>query len=153
MNRREFVNCIGLGALATSLPVAIAACGSDPTSTADEAAGGSVSSDSDLVTRADGFAAIGTVAELETAGFIANVRFQGKRVIVIQDPEDAASVLAFDAVCPHAACTVTWGASQFNCDCHGSQFNADGSVLTGPSTQPLGSFAAKIEDEQVWVKV
>ncbi|MGB3491347.1 MAG: Rieske 2Fe-2S domain-containing protein [Elainellaceae cyanobacterium] len=151
MNRREFINCVGVGALATSLPVAIAACGSEPTSTADEESGAETTGG--IVTREDGFAAIGTVADLDAAGFIANVRFQGKRVIVIKDPADASSVLAFDAVCPHAACTVTWKESLFDCDCHGSQFNADGTVSAGPSPEPLGSFEAKIEDEQVWVKV
>ncbi len=151
MNRREFVHCMGISALATSLPVAIAACRSEPTSTAEEDS--ETDATDDLTTREDGFAAIGTVAELDAAGFIANVRFQGRRVIVIKDPTEASSVLAFDAVCPHAACTVAWKESLFDCDCHGSQFNADGTVAAGPSTEPLGNFDAKIEDEQVWVKV
>lgn len=151
MNRREFFNYMGIGALATSLPVAIAACRPKPISTADKESGDDATGD--FVTREDGFAAIGTVAELDAVGFIANVRFQGKRVIVIKDPTDASSVLAFESVCPHAACTVTWEESLFDCNCHGSQFNADGTVSTGPSPEPLGSFDAKIEDEQIWVKV
>jgi len=151
MNRREFVNYMSISALATSLPVALAACRPESTSTADENAEGDTSDDD--VTRKDGFAPIGTVADLDAAGFISDVRFQGNRVIVIKDPDDASSVLAFNAVCPHAACTVTWKESLFDCDCHGSQFNADGTVSAGPSEEPLGDFEAKIEGQQVLVKV
>jgi len=48
--------------------------------------------------------------------------------------------VAFDAVCPHAGCTVAYqqGAKIIACPCHGSEFNAQtGAVETGPASQNL----------------
>ena len=52
----------------------------------------------------------------------------------------AATFVAFDAVCPHAGCTVGYDAGQkvIICPCHGSQFNAGtGAVEVGPATAGL----------------
>ena len=49
--------------------------------------------------------------------------------------------VAFDAVCPHAGCTVFYqqGAGVIACPCHGSEFNAEtGAVETGPASSGLG---------------
>jgi len=49
--------------------------------------------------------------------------------------------VAFDAVCPHAGCTVAYqrGAKVIACPCHGSEFNAQtGAVEVGPASQGLG---------------
>lgn len=51
------------------------------------------------------------------------------------------SFLAFDAVCPHAGCTVQYDNSAriFICPCHGSEFNGlTGAVQVGPATTGLG---------------
>lgn len=48
--------------------------------------------------------------------------------------------VAFDAVCPHAGCTVGYnpGRKLIICPCHGSQFNAStGAVEVGPATTGL----------------
>jgi thiosulfate dehydrogenase [quinone] large subunit len=50
--------------------------------------------------------------------------------------------VAFDAVCPHAGCTVGYSqsAAKLVCPCHGSQFNAaTGAVEVGPATTGLKS--------------
>jgi Rieske Fe-S protein len=48
---------------------------------------------------------------------------------------------AFSSVCTHAGCAVNEVADgQISCPCHGSKFSAeDGSVTTGPATQPLAA--------------
>ncbi len=54
--------------------------------------------------------------------------------------------LAFDAVCPHAGCTVEYSSSQdvIVCPCHGSLFNASsGAVEQGPAAQNLRGIAIK----------
>jgi thiosulfate dehydrogenase [quinone] large subunit len=62
----------------------------------------------------------------------------GDPSIVIQ--ATAGKFLAFDAVCPHAGCTVAYDQSArvIACPCHGSQFNAaTGAVEQGPATTGL----------------
>lgn len=151
MKRREFVNWVGFGVLASSLPVAIAACqSSQPTATKAPDAGAV----NDDTPREDGFAVIGTVTQLDENGFLSDETFQGEPVAVIRRP-DSDGILAVSSLCTHQGCSVEWDGSAevFACPCHGSKFNPDGSVVTGPATTPLESFEAKIEDDQVLVKV
>ncbi|WP_123538580.1 FAD-dependent oxidoreductase [Halosimplex salinum] len=52
--------------------------------------------------------------------------------------EDGA-VHAVSAVCPHMGCLVSWndGESSWDCPCHGSRFDVDGSVLDTPAIDDL----------------
>jgi thiosulfate dehydrogenase [quinone] large subunit len=62
----------------------------------------------------------------------------GDPSIVIQ--RTAGKFVAFDAVCPHAGCTVEYdkSAAVLVCPCHGSQFNAStGAVEVGPAATGL----------------
>ncbi|HUY65636.1 MAG TPA: Rieske 2Fe-2S domain-containing protein [Acidimicrobiales bacterium] len=58
--------------------------------------------------------------------------------LVIQQVSD--EFVAFDAICPHAGCTVAYqqSASLIACPCHGSTFDPrTGNVLNGPATSGL----------------
>ncbi|PZV16660.1 MAG: cytochrome B6, partial [Leptolyngbya sp.] len=114
MKRREFTNLLGLGLLVSSLPVAISACQSDPSSSSGPEDGE--------------FVAIGTVTALDTEGVLANSDLQGNNLAVIRNPNAPESVIAVSAVCTHSGCTVPWNAEQglFACPCHGGRFNPDG---------------------------
>jgi thiosulfate dehydrogenase [quinone] large subunit len=62
----------------------------------------------------------------------------GDPALVIQPTAD--QFVAFDAVCPHAGCTVAYQASAkiIACPCHGSEFNPKtGAVVQGPATNGL----------------
>jgi thiosulfate dehydrogenase (quinone) large subunit len=62
----------------------------------------------------------------------------GDPSVVIQ--RKAGKFVAFDAVCPHAGCTVQYdqSAALLVCPCHGSQFNAaTGAVESGPAPTGL----------------
>ncbi|MEL6776558.1 MAG: ubiquinol-cytochrome c reductase iron-sulfur subunit [Cyanobacteria bacterium J06597_16] len=158
MKRREFVNCVGLGVLASSLPVAIAACSpaaTDETDTADASADAPVAppvEEIDTSVREDGFAALGTVAALDSEGFLVDKNFAAGPVIVIRDPEDATAVVALNSTCNHQGCNVDWKETEFVCPCHGSKFGADGSLANGPATAPLTPFEAKVDGDLVLVK-
>jgi cytochrome b6-f complex iron-sulfur subunit len=144
MKRREFTNLLGLGLLCSSLPVVIAACQSDSASTAGSGNGAD-----------NGFVALAPVAELDAQGVLANSNFQGKNLAVIRDPNAPNTLIAVSAVCTHAGCTVSWNRAQklFACPCHGSNFNPDGTVNSGPTREPLATYEAKVEGDQVLVKV
>lgn len=62
----------------------------------------------------------------------------GDPALVIQ--RTAGEFVAFDAVCPHAGCTVAYASSArvIACPCHGSEFNPrTGAVIQGPATSGL----------------
>lgn len=143
MDRRTFLSWVGVGAIANSLPVAIAACTSSNAATPTK-----------KVTRADGFTAVGSVKALNQSGFIQNKKFALGPLLVVRDPASSTKLIAVNSTCPHRGCAVDWkaGAKEFACPCHGSKFKADGSVTAGPAQKPLAKFTVKTEGDLVLVK-
>ena len=67
----------------------------------------------------------------------------------------AGTFVAFDAVCPHAGCTVGYDPGQkvIVCPCHGSQFNAGtGAVEVGPATAGLNEARDRRRAERAAVR-
>ncbi len=137
MDRRTFLSWVGMGWVASSLPVALAACTSNNQSTAQPP-------------RSDGFVRVGTVAELETGaivlpnsaiGPVAVVRYQGV-------------LTAVNPTCTHKGCTVAWQPSgEYVCPCHQAKFSPTGGVVSqGPTKVPLKVYQAKTEGNEVLVK-
>lgn len=60
--------------------------------------------------------------------------------------DDNGVVRRVSAVCPHLGCVVGFndGDQTWDCPCHGSRFDLDGTVLDGPSTKPL----APVDDDR-----
>ncbi len=77
----------------------------------------------------------------------------GDPALVIQ--RSAGEFVAYDAVCPHAGCTVAYqtGSNIIACPCHGSEFNpANGNVVQGPAaTGLLTIHVAKGPNGQLYV--
>jgi cytochrome b6-f complex iron-sulfur subunit len=145
MNRREFLMWVGVGGIASSLPMAIAAC--TPQEKKVESA--------KVAKRPDGFGSIGTVAELKQKGQIFNKESVGVPVLVVSTATDAKSVSAINPTCSHKGCTVDWKPDQkaFVCPCHKATFSSDGKVIKGPAEKPLPLYETKIEGDAVLVKV
>ena len=152
MKRREFVNWVGLGLLASSLPVAIAACQSSEQS-ADTSASEPLNK-IDTTPREDGFSAIGTVAQLDEQGFLSDKAFFAGSVVIVRDPTESSKVLAVNSLCTHQGCQVAWkqDSGQFVCPCHQSTYQPDGSKVSGPATKDLATFEAKIDGDLVLIK-
>jgi Rieske Fe-S protein len=59
------------------------------------------------------------------------------------------SVVAFDAVCTHAGCTVEWDQADrlLICPCHDAVFDpaANAAVLAGPTRQPLAPIPVRVD--------
>jgi cytochrome b6-f complex iron-sulfur subunit len=149
MNRREFISWVGVGSIATSLPIALVACSSQDAPPQSQTPPPATSA-----ARSDGFVAIGSVADLDQNGQLSQ-KVNDKAVVVLRSSADAKTVLAVDSTCTHNGCTVAWQKSDqaLVCPCHGSKFASDGKVLGGPASAPLKTFVAKIDGDQVLVKV
>ena len=151
MKRRVFMNWVGVSFMAASLPVAIAACSPATEAESETAADPGADEAVDTDVREDGFAALGTVSELDSTGFLASKNFAGGSVIAVRVPANSESVIALNSLCTHRGCTVDWADSEFSCACHGSTFSTDGEVTNGPATEALSAYEAKIEDDLVLV--
>ena len=152
MDRRAFLGWVGIGMLATSLPVLIAACTEKTTPTTDSGGGGDTPLDTSV--RPDGFQALGTISDLDAKGTISDSKSAAQPVLIYRQPETQ-KIAAVNPVCPHQACNVEWQTDLkiFACPCHGSKFGPDGSLVTGPSKKPLVSFETKEEGNLILVKV
>ena len=144
MNRREFLNWMGVGGIASYFPVALVAC--SPKTTKSESPTNSVST--------DGFQSVGKVADLDKNGQILNKEFAGGAVLVVRNPDQKEAIAAVNPSCPHSGCIVAWKADQkqFVCPCHNSKFTVDGKVVKGPAKKPLASYEAKLAGDSILVK-
>lgn len=151
MDRREFLTWMGVGGIATYLPVALAAC--SPKDRNSESSSKKSESPSNSVS-ADGFKSVGKVADLDKNGQILNKEFPGGAVLVVRNPDAQGAIAAVNPSCPHAGCNVAWKAEQkqFVCPCHDSKFAIDGKVVQGPAKKPLPIYEAKLEGDSIFVK-
>lgn len=156
MNRRKFLTWVGIGGIASYLPLAMAACtpqSTDTSSDTDNPPEDSTPTETtklDSTPREDGFIALSTIDKLNEEGQIVK---KTNDVIVIRDPQTS-ELIALKSLCTHQGCTVKWDGESNNlvCPCHGSAFGKDGAVITGPATKPLDIYEVKEEEGVVLVK-
>lgn len=150
MDRRQFLTWVGVGTLASSLPVVLAAC--NPQKEAETPSTDNLEIDKSV--RPDGFQAIGTVEQLEQDGKIFDRASAAQPILVVHNSETN-TLTALNPTCTHAACIVELDAANkvLACPCHGSKFALDGKVLEKPAPEPLPVFETKQEDNLVLVKV
>ncbi|HEX4953990.1 MAG TPA: ubiquinol-cytochrome c reductase iron-sulfur subunit [Thermoanaerobaculia bacterium] len=64
-----------------------------------------------------------------------------QRVTIIRSE---AGMAAISNTCTHLGCVVATSEIGFNCPCHGSRFDAEGTVLGGPAPRPLPWFKCSL---------
>jgi cytochrome b6-f complex iron-sulfur subunit len=64
-----------------------------------------------------------------------------QRVTIVRGEQGVAAV---SNTCTHLGCVVETTDIGFNCPCHGSRFDADGTVLGGPAPRPLPWFEVSL---------
>jgi glycine/D-amino acid oxidase-like deaminating enzyme/nitrite reductase/ring-hydroxylating ferredoxin subunit len=62
---------------------------------------------------------------------------------------DDGSLTEVSAVCTHVGCIVHWNSFEkcWDCPCHGSQFQPDGTVLNAPAIRPLAKVNSSISED------
>lgn len=140
MKRRDFFNWVGLGLLASSLPVAIAACSSESTTEASS-------------TKPTNWQKVGTKAELDKTGQLF-VQKSPVGPVLLVGTSKTKNLIAVNPTCTHKGCTLAWKANEKKliCPCHGAEFGGDGKVLKGPAQEALKTYTAKIDGNSVLVK-
>lgn len=69
----------------------------------------------------------------------------GKNLAVVKTLK---GIKAFSARCPHLGCEIEWNDNEgaWDCPCHGSCFNFDGSLKRGPARRGLDEVQIKVMD-------
>ena len=60
---------------------------------------------------------------------------------------DRMGVKAISAVCTHLGCILQKSDAGFHCPCHGSRFDMNGEILSGPAVRKLDWFAIRREPD------
>ena len=149
MKRRKFLGWFTVGTLASSLPIVIAACSSDNSSSNKVNSTSSATVPIDSTPDGEGFVAVGTNQELEKKGYIYDRQLG---VIVVSH---SGTLAALNPKCTHKGCDVVWKRNhqELVCPCHDSKFGVDGKVLNGPATEPLPVYVFKQEGNLIKVKL
>lgn len=153
MERRKFLGWIGVGTLATNLPILLAACSSSDNSTTTEIptpkTEDSQNNQADNPSQTSSFVEMGTKQELADKGLLFS---REQKVIVIADTSGKA--IAFNPTCNHQGCLVDWDQTQeqFICPCHDSIFATDGTLVSGPATEGLPPLSLKLEGDKILVE-
>jgi Rieske Fe-S protein len=72
----------------------------------------------------------------------------------VVNPGNGKTVYAVSAACTHMGCAISWleQSTTFLCPCHGAQYNADGTVLSGIARHPLPRLKVEHwEGGRLWV--
>jgi cytochrome b6-f complex iron-sulfur subunit len=78
------------------------------------------------------------------------VYYSASNIIIARDA--SGNFVALYDVCPHAGCTVQFnGSNKFPCPCHGSMFDENGNVITGPATSGLKKYTTSLSGTQLRV--
>lgn len=165
MERRQFMGLFGVGMLASSLPVILAACaspGEDVQTMNDTAAENSAIDEAEATAETmaetdtlgaglEGFTQVGTLSDVENGGAI-STEIDGKKVYVFQNPTDQ-SLVALDPTCNHKSCPSALSGDKLVCSCHGSEFALDGSLIKGPATAGLPTYTVQENGGNIFVSL
>jgi Rieske Fe-S protein len=89
--------------------------------------------------------AVGSGSPLASVGGAALVQTGGSPLLVAQTAQD--SFTALTAICTHQTCIITGhSGSTYICPCHGSEYDEQGNVLSGPAPRPLQSLPTQFSN-------
>lgn len=149
LTRRRFLElCAGaIGAVAASSALeAIAGCtpGASPAASNANLPSGVLTPGSGLTAKV---AAVSDLSETPKA-------YQLNAQTTVYAYERSGAPVVVSNICTHLACPVAWnnGTDTFICPCHGSVYNLDGQVVSGPAPQPLMRFQTQVQSGDLYVQ-
>ncbi len=79
---------------------------------------------------------------------------QGKSAIFVRETATG-QLRAFSAKCTHLGCLVELQESEqiFRCHCHGSTFDQDGRILSGPAVKSLPPYRVEVRGEDIFISL
>lgn len=89
--------------------------------------------------------------ELRTAGGVLKILLPGEERTVFVRNLDGQTFLALSGICTHQGCTVDAGAHGFRCPCHGSSYDRQGRVVTGPAPDDLPRYRVELRQDELWL--
>ena len=72
--------------------------------------------------------------------------FNSERLALLRD---TTGFYALSLICTHLGCTVTVTENTLSCPCHGSRFDRQGTVLSGPASRSLTRMQVEVRGETV----
>ena len=140
VNRRQFLNWVGVGFLSSFVLKTMTGCFS---------ASGSVKA----TVREGGLRTVGTLAQLDRDGQILDEQIAGKPLLVIRNPAHPETLIAVNPICTHRDCAVDWKDKRkvFVCPCHDAEFDPSGQALTPPARKPLKTYEVKVVGDTIQV--
>jgi nitrite reductase/ring-hydroxylating ferredoxin subunit len=155
LDRRTMLRGVAIGGASAA---ALAACGSDDDSSgssSDSTGGSSESSEPSGGGGGGGGGGetLGPTSDVPVGGGVIyangpvlDVTEQG---VIVTQPSNG-QFNGFQNVCAHAGCPLaSVSDGTINCDCHGSQYALDGSVVTGPATAPLEPASVAVKGNEI----
>lgn len=94
---------------------------------------------------------VATVDEIPV-GAAKKVILSGSALLLIRTPQ---AFKAFSAICTHLGCVVDWNGpkKEIVCPCHAGVFDLEGRVVSGPPPRPLPSYAVRVANGKVFIKL
>lgn len=125
---------------------AVAACGSSGSADAASSAPASSAAASSAPASSAAAGAAASVSDIPVGGGV----ILDEPAVVITQPTEG-DIKAFTAICTHQGCLVSEVVNnEIICPCHQSKFSAvDGSVISGPATEPLSAAGVAVEGGSV----
>jgi len=150
MTRRTMLRGATVGGIALPL---LAACGGGDTSSSGSGDSSSASdpSPSSAASGGNGGGSAGTSVSASDVPVGGGTVLEKDKVVVVQPTNGAFK--AYTAICTHQGCTVgKVEGGQIICPCHGSHFSIDdGSVVSGPASQPLAAKKVTVSGSEISV--
>ena len=93
---------------------------------------------------------VGKQSEIPTDS-VKVVRVDKKAVALVHN--DQGQIKALSAVCTHLGCIVHFQSDRkvFHCNCHGSEFDMNGNVISGPAKLPLQPYKVDLKDDDILI--